>query len=82
LLSGSRYTASISGLTADAHLTVFGADGAFTNPAFCLIDETFHAGTVAEQCTVMLSESTLYFTVTSNTTSGGVAYITLVAPGP
>jgi hypothetical protein len=82
LLSGSRYTASISGLTADAHLTVFGADGAFTNPAFCLIDEMFHAGTVAEQCTVMLSGSTLYFTVTSNTTSGGVAYITLVAPGP
>ncbi len=82
LNSGSRYTVSILGLTNDADLTVFGSDNTFTNPAACLIDNTFFIGTTPEACTVTVTGSTLYYSVTGIATSGGVAFINLTVPGP
>jgi len=83
LIPGTRYTVSITGLSGDANLTVFGNDTTFTVPATCLTgDNTSFIDTTAEDCTVALSGSSLFFTVTANTTSGGVAFINLVSPGP
>lgn len=80
--SGQRYTVSITGLTGDADLTVYDNDNTFKNPANCLINATGIVGTNPEDCTLVVSGSTLYFSVTSFTTSVGDAYINLVEPGP
>jgi hypothetical protein len=83
LIAGARYTVSITGLSGDAHLNVYGDDFNFVNLAFCLTgDNTLFAGTTAESCTVLLSGNTLHFSVTANTSSGGVAFINLVTRGP
>jgi len=74
LTIGTRYTVSILGLTGNANLTV-------TTPASCLVDNTNFTVTTPEDCTLVASGSTLYFTVATNT-SGGVAYINLIEPGP
>jgi hypothetical protein len=79
---GSPYTVSLTGLTNNANLTVYNNDSTFTTPATCSPDNTFFSGTIAEDCTVTASGSTLYFTITADTGSGGVAYLTLVSPGP
>lgn len=75
LTVGTHYTVSILGLTGNANLTV-------TTPASCLIDNTHFTVTTPEDCTLVASGSTLYFTVAANTTSGGVASINLIEPGP
>lgn len=80
LTPGARYTASINGLTNDADLTVY-TDGTYTTPAACLIDNRGFTGTTPESCTVSAG-GTLHFTVTAHSFSGGVAYLTLVEPGP
>ncbi len=84
LTAGVRYTVSITGLSGDADLTVYGNDSTFTTPEFCLTgSNTPFAGTTPESCTVLLAAGdTLHFSVTSNTISGGVAFINLVSPGP
>ena len=83
LTANTHYTVSITGLSGDANLTVYGDDSTFTTPAFCLTgNNTPFAGTTAESCTVLLSGNMLHFSVTANTTSGGVAFINLVSPGP
>jgi hypothetical protein len=79
---GSLYTVSITGLTNNANLTVYNSDSTFTTPATCSPDNTFFDGTTAEDCTVTAAGSTLYFTVTADTGSGGVAYFSLVSPYP
>lgn len=81
LTVGTRYTVSILGLTGNANLTVFGSDNLFSTQASCLIKNTEFIGTTPEDCTLVASAGTLYFTVAANTTSG-VAYINLVEPGP
>lgn len=82
LLPGGRYTVGINGLTNNANLTVYNNDGTFTNPASCLIDNTFFEGTTPEACTLIAAGSVLYFKVSASTTAGGAAFITLVEPGP
>jgi hypothetical protein len=82
LIAGKRYTVSITGLTNGANLIVYGSDNMFATPATCLIDNTFFADTTPEDCTLVVSGSTLYFKVTADTGSGGVAFINLVEPGP
>ncbi len=82
LTAGARYTVSINGLTNNANLTVFNNDSTFTTPATCSINNTLFAGTTPEDCTLTASGSSIFFTITANTTSGGVAFITLVEPGP
>lgn len=82
LTGGTRYTVSILGLSNNASLTVYDGDSTFAAPAACLIDNTLFAGTTPEACTLTVSGGTLFFSVAANTTSGGVAYINLVEPGP
>jgi hypothetical protein len=82
LTPNTRYTVSITGLTANGNLTVYDNDATFTTASSCLIPNTFFAGTFPESCTLMASGNTLYFSVAANTTSGGVADIILVEPGP
>ncbi len=79
---GTRYTVSITGLTENANLKVFGSDSTFTTPASCLTDNTFLGGTTPEDCTLIASSSALYFSVAADTTSAGVAYINLIEPDP
>lgn len=81
LSAGARYTISITGLSADADLSVWN-DSAFTVPANCLINNAKVVGSAPEACTVQSTGTSIYFSVTSFTTSGGVAFIGLVEPGP
>jgi hypothetical protein len=82
LTAGSRYTVSVNGLTNGAELAVYNNDSSFSAQATCLIDNTLYTGTTPESCTVTAGGTSLYFTVTADTGSGGVAFITLVEPGP
>jgi hypothetical protein len=82
LTAGTRYTVSITGLTGDADLNVYDNDNTFTDPTNCLIKAIGIVGTDPEDCTLQVSGSTLYFSVTSFTTGTGDAYISLVEPGP
>ncbi len=82
LTAGTQYTVSTIGLSANANLKVYGSDNTFTAPASCVIDNTAFLGTVPEDCTLVAPGSTLYFTVAAKTTSGGVAFLNLVEPGP
>jgi len=61
---------------------VYDNDNTFTNPTNCLIKAIGIVGTDPEDCTLVVSGSTLYFSVTSFTTGVGDAYISLVEPGP
>ncbi len=79
---GARYTVSVVGFSNNGNLTVYNNDSTFTTAAACTIDNTFFAGTTPEDCTLTASGATLYFSVTANTQSGGIAYVTLVSPGP
>jgi len=83
LTAGIRYTVSITGLSADANLTVFGGDGTFITAAACLIDNTFFLGILPEDCTLTVPGGTLFFTVSTEAGStSGAGYLVLVEPGP
>jgi hypothetical protein len=82
LTPGTRYTVSITGLSGDADLAVYDSDSTFTNKAACLINNEGFLGIQAEDCTLRVSGSTLFFSVTAHTISGGVSFIGLVEPGP
>ncbi|HUJ17216.1 MAG TPA: hypothetical protein VL197_04415 [Nitrospirota bacterium] len=82
LTPNSRYTVSINGLTNNADLSVYDNDATFTTLAVCSIDNTSFAGTTPEDCTLTAAGASLYFKVTSNTTSGGLSFISLVESGP
>ena len=82
LSAGTRYTVSIIGLTGNANLKVFGSDSTFTTLSGCLSNNTFFREETPEDCTVISPGTTMYFSVIANTTSGGVAFINLVEPGP
>lgn len=81
LTAGARYTVSITGLSADGDLSVWN-DGAFTAPANCLIDNLNVVGNAPEACTLQSAGTTISFSVSAFTTSGGIAFTSLVAPGP
>ncbi len=87
--AGQRYTVSITGLSGDVDLNVFNNDSTFSTApnASCLLglDYTHLAGptpTIPEDCTLVASGNTLFFSTTSFTASGGAAFIILVEPGP
>jgi hypothetical protein len=83
LTAGTRYTVSITGLSADANLTVYGGDGTFITPAACLIDNTFFLGILPEDCTLTVPGGTLFFTVSTEAGSTtGAGYLVLVEAGP
>lgn len=79
-LTAPRYTVSITGLTSNANLAVFGADFTFTNLAACLIGNTFLPGPVPEACTLTAEGGTLFFAVSAG--PEGSVYTVLVEPGP
>ncbi len=78
-LAGNRYTVSINGLTSGANLAVFN-DINFTSQASCVINNISFTGTTAEDCTFVAAGTTLFLKVSADT--AGVAFITLVEPGP
>lgn len=83
LVSGSRYTISITGLTGAADLTAF-SDSTFTTHIVCSIDNTLLAGTTPESCTFQAPQAgTVFFDVSSIPgTVNGASYIILVEQGP
>jgi hypothetical protein len=81
LTPGLPYTIGINGLTSDADLTVY-TDSTFTTPASCSIDNTLYLRTTPEACTLFSAGDALYFRVTSVTSTGGVAFLSLIEPGP
>lgn len=75
------YTISITGLTDDADLYVFGTDALLNAPAACLIDNTQLAGTTPEDCTLPSGGGVLYFVVDGLFSSTAVvSYTALAAP--
>ena len=75
------YTISITGLSNDADLYVFGADAFLNAPATCLIDNTQLAGTTPEDCTLPSGGGYLYFVVDGLFSStAAVSYTALAAP--
>ena len=75
------YTISITGLTDDADLYVFGTDALLNAPAACLIDNTLLAGTAPEDCTLLSGAGVLYFVVDGLFSSTAVVgYTALAAP--
>jgi hypothetical protein len=84
LIAGTRYTISITGLSADADLAVFGGDNTFTAKSSCLIDNTSFLGGFPESCTLPAPPGgALFFTVSATLTSTtDAAYTILVGPGP
>jgi hypothetical protein len=75
------YTISITGLSDDADLYVFGTDAFLTAPATCLIDNTLLGGTTPENCTLQSGSGVLYFVVDGLFSStAAVSYTVLAAP--
>lgn len=73
------YTISITGLSNDADLYVFGTDALLTAPSMCL--NTQLAGTTPEDCTIPSGGGVLYFVVDSLFSStAAVSYTALAAP--
>jgi len=75
------YTISITGLSDDADLYVFGTDAFLTAPVSCPIDNTQLAGAVPEDCTLPSGGGVLYFLVDGLFSStAAVSYTALAAP--
>jgi len=75
------YTISITGLSNDADLYVFGTDALLSAPAACLIDNTLLGGTTPEDCTLPSGGGVLYFVVDGLFSStAAVSYTALAAP--
>jgi len=74
---GAFYKISITGMSDDADLLVFGDDGTFTVLAQCSIDNTAYIGTTAEDCVIRAPGSALYFGVDGYYLSGSVGYFTI-----
>jgi hypothetical protein len=80
---GVAYTISITGLTDDADLFIFGDDVTFSSPATCSIDNTRFTGTTPEDCTLTSTGGMLYFIVDGIfSTAQSVTYSALVTPAP
>jgi hypothetical protein len=78
-----NYAISITGLSDDADLYVFGTDAFLNVPATCLIDNTQLIGTVPEDCTFASGAGTLYFVVDGLfSLASTVSYTALAAPAP
>jgi hypothetical protein len=77
------YTVSITGLSNDADLYVFGNDGTFTSLASCSFDNTRFIGTTPEDCTLTSLGGPLYIIVDGNFSSvAAVDYTVLTTPAP
>jgi hypothetical protein len=73
------YAISITGLSNDADLYVFGTDAFLTFPAAC--PNTQRGGTLPEDCTLLSTAGTLYFVVDGLfSTTAVVSYTALAAP--
>ena len=80
---GVAYTISITGLTDDADLFIFGDDATFSSQAGCSIENTRFIGTTPEDCTLTSTGGTLYFVVDGVfSTVQSVTYAALVTPAP
>jgi hypothetical protein len=79
--SVGTYTITISGLTDNADLYVFGNDGLFTSPLAC--PNTLFSGTMPENCTLASGIGNLYFIVDGLFSfAPSVTYTALITPAP
>jgi len=60
---GVLYRVSITGLTDDVDLYVFGSDSSFSSTVTCLIDRTILFNTTPEDCTLVAASGVLYLGV-------------------
>ncbi len=76
-IPGALYKISITNLTDDADLLFFGADGTFTVPASCAVDNTGLVGLSNEDCIVAAPADILYFGVDGSYLSTSAAVYTI-----
>jgi hypothetical protein len=80
-IGAGDYIVSITGLSDDADLSVFGNDASLGAPATCLVDNTRLVGTASEDCTLFSGAGTLYFVVDGLFSfAPTVSYTALAAP--
>jgi hypothetical protein len=77
VVPGVFYKISITGMSDDADLLVFGDDGTFTYLAQCSIDNTAYIGTTAEDCVIRAPGNTLYFGVDGQYLVGSAGFFTI-----
>jgi hypothetical protein len=77
VMPGAFYKISITGLSDDADLLVFGDDGTFTFPSQCSIDNTVFVGDSPEDCVIMAPGRTLYFGVDGSFLTGSSGAYTI-----
>lgn len=74
---GELYKISITGLSGDADLLVFGRDLTFTFLARCSIDNTVLSGTAPEGCVIRATGGNLYFGVDGSSLSSSFGIYTI-----
>lgn len=74
---GELYKISITSLSDDADLLVFGRDATFTFLARCAIDNTIFSGTVPEGCVIRATGGVLYFGVDGSSLSSSFGIYTI-----
>ena len=78
---GVLYRVSVTGLTDDVDLYMFGADSTFSSLAPCLIDHTVFLSTTPEDCTFIAGYSHLFIGIDGTYVSASTASYTIeVAP--
>ncbi len=80
---GVTYTTSITGLTDNVDLYMFGNDNTFSTPAICSINNTRFTGTAPEDCTLVSSGGTLFFILDGIFSSAvSIQFTALTSPTP
>ena len=78
---GVLYRVSITGLTDDVDLYVFGSDSSFSSTVTCLIDRTILFNTTPEDCTLVAASGVLYLGVDGTyVTASSATYTVEVQP--
>jgi hypothetical protein len=77
VVPGAFYKISVTGMSDDADLLVFGTDNTFTVLAQCSVDNTAYIDITPEDCVIRAPGNTLYFGVDGYWLAGSVGYFTI-----